>query len=485
MEFMSSKIDNFFLSLGGAVCARKAVLEIAFPDFKSWDEVVSFGKFYFGKIITKSFEERDFVPNTAFFANLKKKEQLFAFYRVKKENIIEDLLEASRLFRKFSGVSLEAPSFRGIDREEYGLKETLDLAKALVAFNPHCSKRGGALGVNFSIYSTAILEALSYLVKEKWSLRGLLQVQIDENFINLAKKGEDLTLFDNKEPVTTVNAKSILYQIANANLITYRPGIIFDSKIVAPCGEFACEPNEGIPEASLNLPNFVLNKNFSWEKFRQVIKETVSFLDAMIDVNPYPGEDYKKVCLKNRSIGIGFMGFADICAMLDIKYLSQESLAFLEDLCKILKKEAFEESKRLARLKRNSESKNNKNLFAFSPTGTRCIIGKCSSSIFPYFDEYTSSRLKQTELVNCLKKGTIKKVADTSPVEILNLVEVIEKTLDCRVSYSIFLENSNEEEIVSLIFQAKEKKLKQISFFCDRGQTKKVYDTLEMPKEDI
>jgi ribonucleoside-diphosphate reductase alpha chain len=77
--------------------------------------------------------------------------------------------------------------------------------------------------------------------------------------------------------------------------------------------------------ASICLPKFIENGTYNYEKLEEVTRVIVNNLNKLIDVNYYPSENAKKSNLKNRPIGIGIQGLADVYNILDIPFNSTEA----------------------------------------------------------------------------------------------------------------------------------------------------------------
>lgn len=77
--------------------------------------------------------------------------------------------------------------------------------------------------------------------------------------------------------------------------------------------------------SSINLPNHVRDGKMDYDKLGETVHTLVRAIDNAIDINYYPTEE-SKAHLKHRPIGIGEMGFQDLCYELDIVYDSEEGI---------------------------------------------------------------------------------------------------------------------------------------------------------------
>ena len=87
--------------------------------------------------------------------------------------------------------------------------------------------------------------------------------------------------------------------------------------------------------ASLGLSMYINDdKTFNYDKLHEVTKVVTNNLNKVIDINFYPTDKTKRSNMRHRPIGIGVQGLADVFAMMDIPYHSEEA--------KIINKNIFE-----------------------------------------------------------------------------------------------------------------------------------------------
>jgi ribonucleoside-diphosphate reductase alpha chain len=126
------------------------------------------------------------------------------------------------------------------------------------------------------------------------------------------------------------------------------------------------------------------------------VRLAVRFLDDVIEVNPYPLLAIDEEVKRNRRIGLGVMGWADLLLELGLPYGSEEALVLADRLMGFIERVGHEESARLASerqpfsrwsqsIYRHEKPLRNSTVTTIAPTGTISIIAGCSSGIEPLF----------------------------------------------------------------------------------------------------
>ena len=224
-------------------------------------------------------------------------------------------------------------------------------------------------------------------------------------------KSYDLVNPRTGKKTASARARSIFDLIVNAAWHTGDPGLIFLNEInrrnptpmvgeieaTNPCGELPLLPYESCNLASINLEKMIKGNGVDWEKLKEQIVWGVRFLDDVIEVNKFPLPQIREITFRNRKIGLGVMGFADMLIRLGIPYNSPEAIDFAERLMRFTHKESLKASQSLA-VERGVFPNYEKSIYAkkglrvrnatvntIAPTGTISIIAGCSSGIEPLF----------------------------------------------------------------------------------------------------
>ncbi|MBI3109827.1 adenosylcobalamin-dependent ribonucleoside-diphosphate reductase [Candidatus Daviesbacteria bacterium] len=257
---------------------------------------------------------------------------------------------------------------------------------------------------------------LKTLLLDKQIANFNISVAATDRFMEAVAKGEDYELVapHSGEAVGRLNARQVFDEIVERAWHTGDPGLIFIDRInnspanpvpkletiesTNPCGEQPLAPWDACNLGSINLGKFVLAdcSDVDWEGLKNVTRAAVHFLDNVVQVNPYTLPQIYEEVHKNRRIGLGAMGFADMLFKLKIPYNSQEALEMGEKVMRFINEEGHVISEELA-LSRGPFPNwansiyakvnpiRNSTITTIAPTGTISIIGDCSSGIEPVF----------------------------------------------------------------------------------------------------
>ena len=170
-----------------------------------------------------------------------------------------------------------------------------------------------------------------------------------------------------------------------------------------PCGEQPLLAYEACNLGSINLARFVrINDDgapaLDWNKLRETVHECTRFLDDVIDVNKYPLPEIQNICKRNRKIGLGVMGFADVLYKLGVPYNGNDGVAWGARIMQFVNEEAHKYSEKLAQERgcfpnwqgsvydtEYHRPMRNATCTTVAPTGTISIIAGCSGGIEPMY----------------------------------------------------------------------------------------------------
>ncbi|WP_442953965.1 adenosylcobalamin-dependent ribonucleoside-diphosphate reductase [Paenibacillus sp. JZ16] len=158
-------------------------------------------------------------------------------------------------------------------------------------------------------------------------------------------------------PYKTVKAREVWHTIIESAWKSAEPGVVFMeyynqmsnswyfNPIICtnPCGEQGL-PGWGVCNLSaMNLSKFYdeANHDVAWDELATTTRYSVRFLDNVIDRTPYHFEENELNQKKERRVGLGTMGLAELMIKLNIRYGSPESLEFLDKLYGFIAREAY------------------------------------------------------------------------------------------------------------------------------------------------
>ncbi|GKS57875.1 hypothetical protein YTPLAS18_14020 [Nitrospira sp.] len=218
-----------------------------------------------------------------------------------------------------------------------------------------------------------------------------------------------------RKAVRRVPAQSVFEHLVESAWLSGEPGVVFLDTVnraqptpslgpiesTNPCGEQPLLPYESCVLGSINVAKFVTgppgHRGLDHDRLASVIPDAVRFLDDVIDMNRYPLPQIEALTRRNRKIGLGVMGFADLLLQMDVPYDTDEAIRIGEGLMHFLQMQAYAASENLAqergtfpnfhrsRLKPQGHRRRNATVTTIAPTGTISIIADCSPGIEPLY----------------------------------------------------------------------------------------------------
>jgi len=196
-----------------------------------------------------------------------------------------------------------------------------------------------------------------------------ISVGITDRFMEALENDTDYELRNPRdgETVSYLRARSVWEKLVECAWKTGEPGVVFidrmnrrnpnnhAEKIEAtnPCGEQPLPPFGSCNLGSINLANFVrdaytADAQVDWDRLGFVARKATHFLDNVIDANKYPLPQIAEKARRDRRIGLGVMGWAEMLVQMGYAYDSEEAIALARDVMTFVKKQATAQSAAMA-----------------------------------------------------------------------------------------------------------------------------------------
>lgn len=292
-------------------------------------------------------------------------------------------------------------------------------------------KQGGVRrGANMAVLAASHPDILEFVDAKKGP--GLenfnLSVAAPDALFEAAARGAQWPLVHPRtgETVRTVSARALLERIAEGAWASGEPGLVFLDRVEAanptpdvgrfesvnPCGEQPLLPYEACTLGSVNLSLFERGGRVDLDALGACVRDGVRFLDDVLEVNVWPLPQIAEISRRNRKIGLGVMGFADLLVKLGVPYDAPEALGVADEVMGFVNREAGAASEALAAERgafpgfaasalatAGRAPRRNATVTTIAPTGTLALIAGCSSGIEPLFAlSYVRRALDHSEL---------------------------------------------------------------------------------------
>ena len=185
-----------------------------------------------------------------------------------------------------------------------------------------------------------------------------------------------------------------------------------------PCGEQMLHFSNSCNLGSIDLSKFYkkvgdgtnADECVEWERLARATQLSIQFLDNVIDAGYFPLDSIDDVVKRTRPVGLGIMGFADLCLKLQITYGELDSIDLMDKVMGFVRKESWKASLKLGAEKGTfPEFEGNRDAYAkflyneigishdtpltprnyetttIAPTGTISLVAETSSGCEPNF----------------------------------------------------------------------------------------------------
>jgi ribonucleoside-diphosphate reductase alpha chain len=379
--------------------------------------------------------ERAFLPNSPTLMNAGTPlGQLSACFVLPIEDSLESIFEAAKRMAvihqsgggtgfSFSRLRPAGDSVRtspGIASGPVSFLAVFDAATAVIRQGGR--RRGANMGV-LRVDHPDVLEFSAAKVDSERIANFNLSVAAPDAFFEAVVGGKDFDLVNPRDGrvARSIPAREIFAAIARNAWASGDPGVLCLDAIeranptpaqgpleaTNPCGELPLLANESCNLGSLRLDAFLRERppaseggwprGLDWERLDRSVDLAVRFLDDVIEVSRFPFPEIGRATRRNRKIGLGVMGFADLLVDLGIPYDAPEACEVASRVMARIRARADQASARLAeergvfpgfpgsRAEARGLRLRNATTTSIAPTGTLSILADCSGGIEPYF----------------------------------------------------------------------------------------------------
>ena len=355
------------------------------------------------------------------------------------ESIFETVKNAALIHKSGGGTGFSFSRLREANarvRSTNGVSSgPLSFLKVFNAATDAVKQGGTRRGANMAILNVDHPQILDFITckENPAALNNFnISVGVTEEFMQAVANDDEYNLISPHTGAISKKLKArdvfaLIVKMAHKN---GEPGIVFLDRLnnanptpalgkiesTNPCGEQPLLPYEACNLGSINLALLIKDGDVNWDKLKEIVQESVDFLDAVIDVSRFPLPQIADISKANRKIGLGVMGWADLLFQLKIPYASEEAVTLAAKLMEFIDFYAKKHSSELAvkksafpnfpesiyangSLKRETlnqdweslkekikkEGIRNATLTTIAPTGTISMIADTSSGIEPQF----------------------------------------------------------------------------------------------------
>lgn len=325
--------------------------------------------------------------------------------------IMSCLTESARTLQTGGGIGMDFSTIRpkgdpviGVSGTASGPVSFMDMWDSMCKTIMSAGQRRGAMMGTLRIDHPDIEEFI-HAKQDKTRLRNFnVSVLVTDGFMRAVSNRSTFPLQFNGRVYREVDAYSLWNTITENTYNFAEPGVIFIDQVnnrnpwrehelisaTNPCGEQPLPPYGACLLGSMVLTKYVknpfeigkcsLDSSALWEDTRCAFK----FLDSVIDNTYYPLPEQEREAKEKRRVGLGVTGFADMLAMLGVRYGSEEAVNYASQIGSILSQATKEASEELA--KNSGREPHNTHRTSIAPTGTISMLaGNVSSGIEPIF----------------------------------------------------------------------------------------------------
>jgi len=309
------------------------------------------------KRIFEYIREGIFYPNSTTLREISFNTQQFPSYSFKIDDSIEsifDTLSCSSIVQKYgasisvdlSNIRSEKEKVKSINKNACGPIKIVDLfvsAKSMVGYNANTSS-------NLYYISIEHPDIIQFINHFNSKFQENFAILIPDRFMIALLSNSDYLIETTTEKKTKVSPAALIDLISskiitgeNINLIfidTYNKKNPFienyKSFYVSSIGLQPVFENSSFVSGVIDVSKFVNilgnTKTFDWAKLKNVIWDTMDFLDNIIDLSKTINEKYTQELKETRQIYLSITGFYTLLSKLGISYESDDTICFADAL---------------------------------------------------------------------------------------------------------------------------------------------------------
>lgn len=252
-----------------------------------------------------------------------------------------------------------------------------------------------------------------------------------------------------------------------------------------------------------------------WERLARATQLSTQFLDNVIDAGYFPLDEIDDVVKRTRPVGLGIMGFADLCLKLQITYGELDSIDLMDKVMGFVRKESWKASLKLGAEKGAfSEFEANREAYAkfiydeigisrdvpltprnyetttIAPTGTISLVAETSSGCEPNFSwaYVRQDTIGTRTYVHTLAAQALgMEVDQTDEESIKRAAQFVVENEDKLPSYFISAMNITSKQHVQVLAAAQRNVDNSVSKTCNgaKDDTVEVVDELYRLAKDL
>lgn len=215
--------------------------------------------------------------------------------------------------------------------------------------------RRGALMISLDCHHPDLIDFINIKTKEGAVTKANISVRVTDDFMRAVENEEDwvmsFTRPETGETITkTAKAKDIFHLLCQNNADWAEPGILYWDRIenwnllsedpnfhyagTNPCAEEPLPAGGSCLLGSINLSEFVENKQFNFSSFQKAVSVAIEALNEVLDegLPLHPLQEQRDSVANWRQIGLGVMGIADMLIKMELPYDSDEAIQLCDEI---------------------------------------------------------------------------------------------------------------------------------------------------------